>query len=169
MLVVYLFVCFVIVGFLSFLFLLSLFFFLYYQLYHHHLLIPTLTPFTLPPSPVPNPLLSFPTTHSTLSHPLSPPASPSLPILPRPVTRLPLPLTHSSPADQPPIPTLHSPKPLQSLTQAPSTITTETHPNTHRTTKTSSPHTASPTHPLYFPPSLLVPPYATPQISITNL
>jgi hypothetical protein len=48
----FLFVCYIIVGFLFlFLFLFS-FFFLYYQLHHHYLLIPTLTLFTLPPSPV---------------------------------------------------------------------------------------------------------------------
>jgi hypothetical protein len=47
-----------------------LFFFAYYHLYHHHLLIPTLTPFTLPPSVLKFialiPILSAP------SHPLSP-------------------------------------------------------------------------------------------------
>jgi hypothetical protein len=45
-------------------------------------------------------------------------SQPSLfpPILPQPVTRLPLPPTHSSPADQPTIPTLHNPQTQQSLT-----------------------------------------------------
>jgi hypothetical protein len=38
--------------------------------------------------------------------------SPSPPILPQPVTRPPLSPTHSPPADQPIIPTLHNPKPL---------------------------------------------------------
>jgi hypothetical protein len=40
-------------GFFIFIFIhIFFFFFKCYQLYHHHLLIPTLTPFTLPPSPV---------------------------------------------------------------------------------------------------------------------
>jgi hypothetical protein len=94
--------------------------------------------------------------------------SPSPLILPQPVNRLPLPPTHSSTADQPTIPTLHNPKPLQSLTQAPSTITTEIHPNTHKDHKNSNSHTASLTHSPFFPPHPLVPPYLTPQISIAT-
>jgi hypothetical protein len=63
---------------------------------------------------------------------LFPQPSPSLPILSQPVTRLPLPPTHSSLAYQTTIPTLQNPKPLKSLTQAPSTTTTEIYPNTHK-------------------------------------
>jgi hypothetical protein len=48
-------------------------------------------------------------------------------ILPQTVTRLCLPHTHSSPAAPPTLPNLHIPNLLQSLTQAPSTTTTEIH------------------------------------------
>jgi hypothetical protein len=103
-----------------------------------------------------------------LTHSLPLP-SPSLPILPEPVSRLSLSPIHSSPADQPTISTLQNLKPLQFLTQASST-TTEIYPNTHKDHKTSSSHTASRTHPPYFPPPPLVfGEYLTPQISITSL
>jgi hypothetical protein len=52
----------------------------------------------------------------THSFPLPPP---SPPINPKPVTRLHLPSTHSPPANQPTVPTLHNHNPLQSLTQEP--------------------------------------------------
>jgi hypothetical protein len=95
--------------------------------------------------------------------------TPSPPILPQPVTRLPLPPTHSPPVDQPTIWTLYNPNHLQSLTQAPYTTTPEIHQAHTRNTKPSSPHTASPIHPPHFLSPLLVPPYLTPQISIANL
>jgi hypothetical protein len=98
----YLFVCFVIVGSLFlFLFLLSFFFiFLYYQLYHHHLLILTLIPFTLPPSPVLKSIDSLPnSSFCPFSPTLFPQHSPIPHILPQPVTRPHLPPIHSSPAD----------------------------------------------------------------------
>jgi hypothetical protein len=96
-----------------------LFFFLYYQLHHHYLLIPILNPLTLPPSPVLQSTVLLPNDSSAPSHPLSPLPLPPPPILPQPVTTLPFPPTHSPVADKPTIPTLHNPKPLQSLTQAP--------------------------------------------------
>jgi hypothetical protein len=55
------------------------------------------------------------TTHSVHSHPLFPQPSPSLPTGSQPLTRLPLSPTHTSFTDQSSIPTLHNPKPLQSL------------------------------------------------------
>jgi hypothetical protein len=64
---------------------------------------------------------------------------------------------------------LHNPSPVQSLTQAPYTITTEIHPNNTRATKPSSPHTPSPTHLPHFLPPPLVLPYLSPQISIASL
>jgi hypothetical protein len=86
----YFFVCFVIVGFL-FLFLFPLsFFFLYYQLYHHNLLIPTLTPFILPPSPV---LKSIALLPNNLFCPFSPTLSPCL--------HLPLPFSPNLSPDYP--------------------------------------------------------------------
>jgi hypothetical protein len=125
---VFLFVCFVIVSFIFlFLFLLS-FFFLYYQLYHHHLLILTLTPFTLSPSFVLKSIAFL----SAPSYPLSP-------------SDLTFPSHSPSPCHQtiPPSyklitcwPTYYTnftqPWPLQSLTQAPYTTTTEIHPNMHK-------------------------------------
>jgi hypothetical protein len=72
-----------------------------------------------------SPSQQFVLPHLTHSLPLP---SPSPSILSQPVTRLPLTPTHSSPTDQPTIPTLHKPKPL---TQA-SSNTTEIHPNTHK-------------------------------------
>jgi hypothetical protein len=126
---VVLFICFIIVEVL---FLFLFFFSLYYRFSHHHLLIPTLTPFTLPPAPVLKSIAPFPTTLSAPSHPLSSLSSPSPPNLPQPVTRLPLLPTYSPPANQPIIPTLHNPKPLQSLTQTPYTTVTEIHQNTHK-------------------------------------
>jgi hypothetical protein len=73
------------------------FFFLYYQLHHHYLLIPTLTPFTLPTSPVLQsiavlPNYSFCPFSPTLPLPSPPPLPPSLP---QPVTRLLFSPTHS--------------------------------------------------------------------------
>jgi hypothetical protein len=144
-----------------------LLFFLYCQLFHHHFFIPTFTPFTLPPSVLKS-LAFLPTTLSTPSHPLDPPPSPSPLIHPWTVTKLPLPHTHSQPADQPTIPTLHNPNPLQSLTQAYSTEQKKT--QTHRrTTKTSSPCTAFPTHPSHFPLLSLVLSYPIPHVSIDSL
>jgi hypothetical protein len=142
------FVCFFYCGeFFIFLFLFS-FFFLYYQLHHHYVLIPTLSPFTLPASPV---LQSSPL-HPNYS------SAPSHPILSQPVTRLPLSPTHSPPSDQPPVPTLYNPNLLQSLTQAPYTTTTEIHPNTHKGHKTKQLPHYSLTHPLHLPLPLSVPP-----------
>jgi hypothetical protein len=133
------FVClFVTVGFLFlFLFILHIVFFLYSQFYHHHLLIPTVTPFTLPPSPMLKSIALLPNNSLILSHPLSL-FSPSNPILNQHDTRLPLPPTHSPPTDQPTMTTSYNPKPLQSLTQAPST-TTEIHTNTHKDHKNQQP------------------------------
>jgi hypothetical protein len=82
------------------------------------------------------------------SQPL-PSTSPS--ILPQPVTRLPLPPTYSSPADQPIIPTWHNLNSLYSLTQA--TYTTEIHPNTHNCHKTKQPLHCFPHSPTTFPTS----------------
>jgi hypothetical protein len=85
-------------------------------------------------------------------------SSPPPPILPQQVTTLLLPPTHSPPADQPTVPTLYNPNPLQSLIEAPYTTTAKIHPNTHKATKPSSPHIASSTHPPHFlPPVLLTP------------
>jgi hypothetical protein len=86
-------------------------------------------------------LLSFPTTLSAPSHPLSPLAFISSSHPPPTCHHTTLPPTHSLPADQPTVPTLHNPNPLQSPTQAPYTILTEIHPNTHKGHKTQhSPH-----------------------------
>jgi hypothetical protein len=170
MLVVYLFVCFVIVGFLSFLFLLSLFFFLYYQLYHHHLLIPTLTPFTLPPSLVPKSITVFP---NNLFCPFSPTLSPCSHLL--------SPFSLNLPPDYSSL--LYTHHALTNLVYQIYTTPTPCNPwhkhpllqqqkytQTHtRTTKMSSPCTASLTHPLQFLPPVWVPPYSTPQISTTSL
>jgi hypothetical protein len=64
---------------------------------------------------------------------------------------LPHPPTHSPPANQPTIPTVHTPVPLQSLTQALQQKCIQTHT---RATKPCSPHIASPlthsTSPLLF-------------------
>jgi hypothetical protein len=147
------------VGFLFlFLFLLSFFFFLYYQLYHHHLLIPTLTPFTFPPSPVLKSIAPLPNNSFC-------PFSPTL----SPCPHLPLPTCHqTTPPTYILIPLTNQPKPLLSLTQAPST-TTEIHPNTHKDHKNQQPLTDSTTHPPYFPPPPVVPPYPNPQISIASI
>jgi hypothetical protein len=103
--------------------------FLCYQLYHNYLPIPTPTHFTLPLPVLQSidllPTYSFCHFPSTLS-----PFSPSPLILPQPVTRAPHPCRHSPSADQPTIPTLHNPKPLQSLSQPPYTTTKQLHPNT---------------------------------------
>jgi hypothetical protein len=109
-----------------------LIFFLYYQLYHHYVHIPTLTPFTLPPSYALKSIALLPNYYfCPFSSTLSP--CPCLPShLPQPINRLPLPPTLSPPADQPTIPTLHNPNPMQTLTQAAYTTTTEIHPNTHK-------------------------------------
>jgi hypothetical protein len=58
-----------------------------------------------------NTLFALPTMFSAPSHPLSLPdfTSPSYP--PQPVTTLPLPRTHSPPADYPSMPTVHNPSP----------------------------------------------------------
>jgi hypothetical protein len=146
-------VSFVIVGFVFlFLLLLPFFLFLHYQLYHHHPLIPTVTPFTLHPSPVLKPIAPLSNNSFCLFSPtLYPQPSPSLAILLQPVTRLPFPPSHSSLTEQPTIPTLHNPKSLQSLTQTPSSTTTEIYPNTHKNHKNSYPHTTFPTHPPHFP------------------
>jgi hypothetical protein len=143
-----LFVCFVIVGYLFlFLFLLSFFLSISYQLYHHHLLILTLTPFSLPPSPVLKSIALLPNkSFCSFSTTLSPYTHPPPPILPQLVTRLILTPTHSSPAGQSTMPTLHNPTPLQSLTQASSTITTEIYPNTDKNQKPLQcfPHSPTP-------------------------
>jgi hypothetical protein len=55
---------------------------------------------------------------------------------PQPVTTLFLPPTHSPPTDYPTVPAVHNPSPLQSVTQAPSNIRTEIHPNMHQGHKT---------------------------------
>jgi hypothetical protein len=63
---------------------------------------------------------------------------------------------HSSSTDQPTIPTLHNPKPLQSLTQAPSTTTTEVYQNTKKDHKKQQPSHCflhSVTHPTFPPPT----------------
>jgi hypothetical protein len=65
--------------------------------------------------------------------------------------RVSFPATHSPPADQPTIPTLHNSNPLHSLTQAPYTITTEIRPNVHKVHKTHQPPHHLPTHPPHFP------------------
>jgi hypothetical protein len=144
------------------------FLFLYYQLYHH-LLTPTVNPFTLPPFPV---LKSTALIPNNLFCSFSPTLSPC-PHLPLPFfpNLLPdyLPPSHSSPTDQPTIPTLHHPKLLQSLTQAPSKTTTEIHPNTYKDYKTQQPCTASSTHLHLFLPPALVPPYPTPQVCTASL
>jgi hypothetical protein len=49
--------------------------------------------------------------------------------------------------------TLHNPNPLQSLTQAPYTTTTEMHPNTHKGHKTQQPLQCSPHSPNPLPAS----------------
>jgi hypothetical protein len=163
-------VCFVIVGFL-FLFLCLLSFFLS--------ILPTLPSWSS--HPFSQPLHSSPFScakiHcspsqqlilSLLTHCLPLP-SPSPPICSQPATRLPLSPTHSSLADQCTIPTLHNPNLLQSLTQAPYTTTTEIHPNTHKGHKNQQPPHHFPTHLPHFPPPLLVPPYPTPQTSVSSL
>jgi hypothetical protein len=112
------------------------FFFLYCQLYHHHLLIPTLTPFTLPPSPM---LKSIPLLPNNLFCPFSPTLSPCLTF----PFHSPLTCYQTTPPSYTLIThwwtyytNLHSPNHLQSLTQAPSTTTTEIHLNTHKDHKT---------------------------------
>jgi hypothetical protein len=134
--------CFIIVGFLSLLLcLLSLFsfLFLYYQLYHHDPLIPTLISFMLHPSPVLKSIATlsnnsfFPLTHSVPQALTFP--SHSLPTCHQTT----LPLSHSSPIKQPTILTLYNPKHLQSLTQTPSSTTTEIYPNTHESQKQQPP------------------------------
>jgi hypothetical protein len=98
-------------------------------------------------------IVSFP---AILSASLFPLPSPSHSISPQPITRLPLPPTHSPPADQPTIPTLHNPNLLQSLTQAPYTTITKIHTNTCQGPKTQliQHFTQSPPH---FLPPILVP------------
>jgi hypothetical protein len=81
----------------------------------------------------------FPKNCSAPSHPLFLPALTFPSHSPQPVPRLLLPPTHSSPADQPTIPTLHNPNTLQSLTQIPSTTTTQIYPNTHKDHKRQQP------------------------------
>jgi hypothetical protein len=112
------------------------------------------SPLTLPPSPVLKsitllPNYSFFPFSSTLYFYLTSP-----PILPQPVTRLPLPPTQSQPADQPTIPTLHNSSPPQSLTQAPYTTTTEIHSNTNKGYKTQQPFHCLPYSPTPHPASL---------------
>jgi hypothetical protein len=99
------------------------------------------------------------------------PPSPSPPILPQPVSRIPLPPTHSPPADQPTTPILHNPNSLQYLIQAPYTTTTEIYPNTYKCHKTQQPLYDFPHSPTPLPSS----PFSatltkfTPQISIASL
>jgi hypothetical protein len=96
-------VCFLIVGSLFFISIPIIFFsFLYYQLNHYHLLILTVTPLTLCPSPVQKSISSLPNnSFYPFSSTLSPSPHFTLSFFPQPVTRLPLPLTHSSLTDQP--------------------------------------------------------------------
>jgi hypothetical protein len=153
--------CFVVVVFVilfvSFIFIFIPIFFLYYQLHLHYLLIFL--------SPLHSPFLSFATIHCCPSQLLFlaylfhclPLPSPSPSILPQTITIISLLPSHSSPADQSTVPTLHNAKPLQSLTQGPYTTTTEIYTKHTRATKHSSPLMASPTHPPYFLPPLLVP------------
>jgi hypothetical protein len=143
-----------------------LFFFLYNYLYHHHLLIPTVTPFNLPPSPV---LKSIALLHNNSFCPFSPTLS-FCPHLSLPFSsKLPLPPTHLSPAaDQPTIPNLYKPNPLQSLTQTPYTAT-EIHPNIHKGHKKQQPLYHFPHSPNHFRPPLLVPTYPIAQTSIASL
>jgi hypothetical protein len=156
--VFFLFVCYIIVGFfLNYFKAIFLFFFLYYQLHHHYLLIPTLTHFTLPPSPVLQsiaflPNYSFCPFSSTLSPCLQPSAHP-----PPTCHHTTLPPTHSPPADQPTVPTYITLAPCDP-SHKPTTLQqkyTQTHT---RATKSSSPQITSPTHSSHFLPPLLVPP-----------
>jgi hypothetical protein len=164
--------CFLIVGFLLlFLFLLFFFFFwfLYYQLYHHLPLISTLTSFTLPHSLVIKPIAPLYNSFCHFLPPVFPQLPPSSPILPQHDTTLPLPPSYSWPTEQPTIPTLHNPKPLQSVTQTPSSTTTEIDPNIQKDHKNNSPHNAFLTHQPHFLYPLLVPSYPTHQISIAKI
>jgi hypothetical protein len=161
-----LFVCYIIVDFLLYCYL--YFFFMYSLLYHHYLLTSTLSSLSshLYSHPLHSPSFCCATIHCSPSQLLFLPllihsvplSSPPPPILPQQVTTLLLPPTHSPPADQPTVPTLYNPNPLQSLIEAPYTTTAKIHPNTHKATKPSSPHIASSTHPPHFlPPVLLTP------------
>jgi hypothetical protein len=124
-------------------------FFLYYQLYHHYLLIPTLIPFTLPP-PV---LKSIALLPNYSFYPFSSLFLPGIafPSHSPPTCQQTTPPTHS-PADQPTVPILHNPNPLQSLTQAPYT-TKEIHPNTQKGHKTHQPPHCFPYSPTPLPTS----------------
>jgi hypothetical protein len=127
-----------------------LFYFLYYQLHHHHPLIPTVTPITLPLSPVLQSIGLLPNYSFCTSHPLT-----SFLILPQ--------------SDY--LSLLHTHHLLTNLLYQFYTTTTPYNPwhkhptlqqkytQTHtRATKPSSPHITSPTHTLHFLPPLLVPP-----------
>jgi hypothetical protein len=158
--------CFVIVDFL-FLFLFSLsFFLLHYQLYHRHLLIPTLIPFSLPPSPV---LKSIALLPNNSFRPFSLTLSPC--------PHVPLPFSLNLSPDYPSF--LHTHHPLTNLLyQLYTTPNPCKHPplqqqkytQTHtRTTKLRSRCPTSPTHPPHFLPPPLVTPHPTSQISIATL
>jgi hypothetical protein len=81
----------------------------------------------------------------------------SLPHLsPQPVTTLHVPPTHSSPADQPTVPTVHNPRPCNPWHKHPPLQQQKYTPIHKRATKPSSPHILSPTHPPLFLTSLSV-------------
>jgi hypothetical protein len=162
---------FIIVCFLFLLLLLLSFFsflFLYSQLNHHNLLIPTLTPFTLHPSPV---LKCIAPLSNNLFFP-SPTLSPDLTF----PSNSPLTCNQTTPPSwtlitqkQSTISTWHNPKLLQSPTQVPFITAAEIYPNPQQDYKNSSPHTSFPIHPPHFPSLPLVPLYPTTQIFIANI